>query len=42
VLSYAMLGISDAAATVTGGSAVFGGINLLKADEGTLSDLRGL
>jgi peptide/nickel transport system ATP-binding protein len=41
VLSYAMLGISDAAATVTGGSAVFGGINLLKADEGTLSDLRG-
>ena len=41
VLSYAMLGISDAAAKVTGGSAVFGGIDLLRADESTLSDLRG-
>lgn len=41
VLSYAMLGISDAAARVTGGSAVFGGIDLLKADERTLADLRG-
>ncbi|MFY9512139.1 MAG: ABC transporter ATP-binding protein, partial [Rubrivivax sp.] len=41
VLSYAMLGISDAAAKVTGGSAVFGGMDLLRADEKTLSDLRG-
>jgi len=41
VLSYAMLGISDAAARVTGGSAVFGGIDLLRADEATLCDLRG-
>jgi len=41
VLSYAMLGISDGAARVTGGSAVFGGLDLLQADEKTLSDLRG-
>ena len=41
VLSYAMLGISDAAARVTGGSAMFGGIDLLKAPESRLSDLRG-
>jgi peptide/nickel transport system ATP-binding protein len=41
VLSYAMLGISDAAARVTAGSATFGGLDLLKADESTLSDLRG-
>jgi len=41
VLSYAMLGISDAAARVKSGSAMFGGIDLLKADEATLADLRG-
>ncbi len=41
VLSYAMLGISDAAAKVTAGSAVFGALDMLKADEATLSDLRG-
>jgi peptide/nickel transport system ATP-binding protein len=41
VLSYAMLGISDAAARITGGRAVFGGIDLLQADERALSDLRG-
>jgi peptide/nickel transport system ATP-binding protein len=41
VLSYAMLGISDAAARVTGGSAHFGGIDLLAASESTLADLRG-
>jgi peptide/nickel transport system ATP-binding protein len=41
VLSYAMLGISDRAARVIGGSAVFGGLDLLKADERTLADLRG-
>ncbi len=41
VLSYALLGISDRAARVTGGSAVFGGMDLLGADEATLADLRG-
>jgi peptide/nickel transport system ATP-binding protein len=41
VLSYALLGISDRAARVTGGSAMFGGLDLLKADERTLADLRG-
>jgi peptide/nickel transport system ATP-binding protein len=41
VLSYAMLGISDRAAKVTGGQALFGGMDLLKADEATLADLRG-
>ncbi len=41
VLSYALLGISDAAARVTAGRAVFGGMDLLQADEATLSDLRG-
>jgi peptide/nickel transport system ATP-binding protein len=41
VLSYALLGISDRAARVTGGSAQFGGIDLLRADAATLADLRG-
>jgi peptide/nickel transport system ATP-binding protein len=41
VLSYAMLGISDAAARITHGSATFGGLDLLKADARTLADLRG-
>jgi peptide/nickel transport system ATP-binding protein len=41
VLSYAMLGISDAAAKVTAGRALFGGNDLLQADERALSDLRG-
>ncbi len=41
VLSYAMMGISDAAAKVTGGRALFGGMDLLQADEATLADLRG-
>ncbi len=41
VLSYAMLGISDRAAKVTSGSAVFGGMDLLQADEPTLANLRG-
>ena len=41
VLSYAMLGISDRAAKITGGRALFGGLDLLQADEKTLSDLRG-
>jgi peptide/nickel transport system ATP-binding protein len=41
VLSYAMLGISDRAARVTGGSAVFSGMDLLAASEADLADLRG-
>ena len=41
VLSYALLGISDAAAQVTGGSAMFGGLDLLSASPRTLADLRG-
>ena len=41
VLSFALLGISDAAARVTGGSAVFGGIDLLKARETELAEIRG-
>jgi len=41
VLSYALLGISDRAARVTGGRASFDGIDLLQADERTLQDLRG-
>ena len=36
-----MLGISDAAARVTGGRAVFGGLDLLSASQRTLADLRG-
>ena len=41
VLSYALLGIIDAAAQVTAGTAVFGGMDLLQADEATLASLRG-
>jgi len=41
VLSYAMLGISDAAARITGGQVHFGGMDLLKAEGAALSDLRG-
>ena len=41
VLSYALLGISDAAATVTSGQALFGGIDLLRAPEPQLQELRG-
>jgi peptide/nickel transport system ATP-binding protein len=41
VLSYAMLGISDAAARVTSGSAMFGAQDLLTLDEKALADLRG-
>ena len=41
VLSYAMLGISDRAARVTGGTAFFGGMDLLRASEADLADLRG-
>ncbi len=41
VLSFAMLGISDRAARVTGGSAVFGGLDLLRASEAELAEIRG-
>jgi peptide/nickel transport system ATP-binding protein len=41
VLSYAMLGISDAAARITGGRAMFGGLDLLQASAETLATLRG-
>ena len=41
VLSYAMLGLSDAAARITQGRARFDGVDLLNADERTLADLRG-
>ena len=41
VLSYALLGISDRAARVTSGSAMFGGMDLLAASERELADLRG-
>ncbi|MBN8494043.1 MAG: ABC transporter ATP-binding protein [Burkholderiales bacterium] len=41
VLSYALLGISDRAAKVTGGTALFGGMDLLRASEAELADLRG-
>ncbi len=41
VLGYALLGISDAAARITGGRAMFGGMDLLKASPRTLADLRG-
>jgi peptide/nickel transport system ATP-binding protein len=41
VLSYALLGISDAAAKVTQGSATFAGIDLLAATPRALADIRG-
>jgi peptide/nickel transport system ATP-binding protein len=41
VLAYATLGISDRAARVTGGTAHFGGMDLLKASESALADIRG-
>jgi peptide/nickel transport system ATP-binding protein len=41
VLAYSILGISDRAARITGGSAVFGGLDLVKASESALADIRG-
>lgn len=41
VLAYAMLGLSDAAATITRGSARFDGLDLLGASERHLAELRG-
>ncbi|GAB4059740.1 ABC transporter ATP-binding protein [Uliginosibacterium sediminicola] len=41
VLAYSMLGISDGAARVTAGTAMFGGADLLKASEHELREIRG-
>ncbi len=41
VLAYAILGLSDAAARVTGGSARFDGLDLLGAGESALQAIRG-
>ncbi len=41
VLAYAVLGLSDAAARITQGSAHFDGLDLLAAKEGDLQDIRG-
>jgi peptide/nickel transport system ATP-binding protein len=41
VLSYALLGLSDAAARITQGSAFFDGLDLLAAKESDLQDIRG-
>ncbi len=41
VMCYAILGILDAAGRITGGSANFGGLDLVKARERDLLDIRG-
>jgi len=41
VLSYALLGLSDAAARITSGQASFDGYDLLRGGESHLQDLRG-
>ncbi|MBL8385614.1 MAG: ABC transporter ATP-binding protein [Burkholderiales bacterium] len=41
VLSFALLGISDRAARVTGGRAAFGGLELTRASEADLEAVRG-
>ncbi|HEV7915353.1 MAG TPA: ABC transporter ATP-binding protein [Albitalea sp.] len=41
VLSFALLGLSDKAATITGGSAQFDGLSLIGAKEADLADIRG-
>jgi len=41
VLAYAILGLSDAAARITGGSAVFDGMDLPAAKEPDLQEIRG-
>ncbi|MBI5280008.1 MAG: ABC transporter ATP-binding protein [Burkholderiales bacterium] len=41
VLSYAILGLSDAAARITQGTAHFDGMDLLVATEGDLQEIRG-
>lgn len=41
VLAYSILGLSDAAARITGGSARFDGMDLLAAKESDLQEIRG-
>jgi peptide/nickel transport system ATP-binding protein len=41
VTAYAIMGILDAAARVTSGKIVFGGLDLVAAGEGTVSEIRG-
>jgi peptide/nickel transport system ATP-binding protein len=41
VTAFAIMGILDAAARITGGRAMFGGLDLLQADEKTLQEMRG-
>lgn len=41
VLSYAILGIQDAAGKVTGGSAIFDGMDMLNSKESDLEEIRG-
>jgi peptide/nickel transport system ATP-binding protein len=41
VLAYSILGISDRAARITAGRAVFGGLDLIKASESELADIVG-
>jgi peptide/nickel transport system ATP-binding protein len=41
VLSYAILGILDAAGKVTGGSAIFDGMDMLNSKESDLEEIRG-
>ncbi len=41
VTAFAVLGILDAAARITSGRIVFGGLDLLAADEATLREMRG-
>jgi peptide/nickel transport system ATP-binding protein len=41
VLAYSILGISDRAAKITAGTAVFAGLDLVTASESALADIRG-
>ena len=41
VLAYAVMGLQDAAARVQGGRIVFGGLDMLRASEPALSQVRG-
>jgi peptide/nickel transport system ATP-binding protein len=41
VLGYALLGISDRAARITSGQALFGGLDLVRASQADLADIRG-
>lgn len=41
VMAYAIMGLLDAAAAITSGQVVFGGLNVISASESVLRDLRG-